>query len=138
MAQFVMEDLVREAGRESEFEIDSAATSTEELGNPPHRGTVRKLEAEGVPLHDHHARQVQRCEYDDWDLFVYMDALNERNLVRIFGGDEQDKCRKLLDFAPHGHSRCGADVADPWYTGNFDATYDDVVAGCKGLLEQLS
>lgn len=138
MAQFVMEDMVRKAGRDSDFVIDSAATSAEELGNPPHHGTVNKLKVEGVPMRKHHARQVQRSEYGDWDLFVYMDALNERDLTRIFAGDPEGKCKKLLSFAPQSYARRGADVADPWFTGNFDATYEDVVAGCTGLLRQFS
>lgn len=137
MAQFVMEDLVQKVGCADEFHVDSAATSTEELGNSPHSGTLRKLYEVGVPVHSHRARQVQRSEYDDWDLFVYMDAANARGLFRIFGGDPQGKCCKLLDFAPATYARRGSDVADPWYTGDFDATYEDVLAGCMGLLEKF-
>ena len=132
MAQFVFADLVERAGRAGEFVVDSAATSREELGNPPHRGTVRKLREVGVPVLSHRARQVARGEYDDWDLVIYMDAENERGLMRIFGGDPARKCRRLLSFA--GVDR---DVADPWYTGDFDATYRDVLAGCTALLEEL-
>lgn len=132
MAQFVFADLVERAGRADEFVIDSAATSREELGNPPHRGTVRKLREVGVPVLSHRARQVARSEYNDWDLIVYMDAENERGLMRIFGGDPERKCRRLLSFA--GIDR---DVADPWYTGDFDATYRDVLAGCAALLDEL-
>lgn len=133
MAQFVMEDLVRRAGLSDEFEIDSAATSTEEIGNPPHPGTVGKLAAMGVPAREHRARQVARAEYGAWDLIVYMDAENERGLRRIFDGDPDGRCERLLSFA----GRDGEDVADPWYTGDFDATYRDVLAGCEGLLRQL-
>lgn len=138
MAQFVMEDLVDKAGLARAFVIDSAATSTEELGNPPHWGTVRKLRQVGVPFRQHYAWQVQRAEYNNWDYFIYMDAANARNLKRIFGGDPEGKCQRLLDFAPASYARRGADVADPWYTGNFDATYNDVLAGCQGLLAHLT
>lgn len=134
MAQFVMEDLVRRAGRASEFEIDSAATSTEEIGSRPHRGTVAKLAEVGVPVGEHRARQVRRDEYGAWDLIVYMDAENERGLRRLLGGDPDGKCARLLSFA----GRDGEDVADPWYTGDFDATYRDVLAGCEGLLRHFS
>lgn len=134
MAQFVMEDLVRRAGRASEFEIDSAATSTEEIGSRPHPGTVTKLAEVGVPVGEHRARQVRRDEYGAWDLIVYMDAENERGLRRLLGGDPDGKCVRLLSFA----GRDGEDVADPWYTGDFDATYRDVLAGCEGLLKNLS
>lgn len=133
MAQFVMEELVRRADRASEFEIDSAATSTEEIGSRPHHGTVAKLTEVGIPVGEHRARQVTRSEYGAWDRIIYMDAENERGLNRILGGDPEAKCARLLDFA----GRPGQDVADPWYTGDFDATYRDVLAGCEGLLARL-
>lgn len=132
MAQFVMEELVRRAGREGEFLVDSAATSSEELGNPPHRGTVAKLRAEGVPVGRHRARRVTRDEYAGWDHVIYMDAENARGLSRILGGDPDGKVSRLLDWT----SRPG-DVADPWYTGDFDATYRDVLEGCEALLAAL-
>ena len=132
MAQFVMEELVRRAGREGEFRIDSAATSREEIGNPPHPGTVGKLRREGVPVGSHRARQLRREDYDAWDHIVYMDAENARGVARILGGDPEGKVSRLLDWA--GRSR---DVADPWYTGDFDATYRDVLAGCEALLAAL-
>ena len=132
MAQFVMEELVRRAGREGEFLVDSAATSSEELGNPPHRGTVAKLRAEGVPVGRHRARRVTRDEYAGWDHIIYMDAENARGLSRILGGDPDGKVSRLLDWT----SRPG-DVADPWYTGDFDATYHDVLEGCEALLAAL-
>ena len=132
MAQFVMEDLVRRAGREDEFVIDSAATSSEELGNPPHHGTVAKLRAKGVPVGRHRARRVRREEYDSWDHIVYMDAENAWGRSRILGGDPDGKVSRLLDWTGRGR-----DVADPWYTGDFDATYRDVLAGCKALLAAL-
>lgn len=132
MAQFVFADLVDRAGRAGEFVIDSAATSREEIGNPPHHGTIRKLRQIGVPVLEHHSRQVARDEYNGWDLIIYMDANNERNLIRLLDGDPERKCRKLMSYA--GSSR---DVADPWYTGDFNATYRDVLAGCQGLLASL-
>ena len=132
MAQFVMEELVRRAGREGEFLVDSAATSSEELGNPPHRGTVAKLRAEGVPVGRHRARRMTRDEYAGWDHIIYMDAENARGLSRILGGDPEGKVSRLLDWT----SRPG-DVADPWYTGDFDATYRDVLEGCEALLAAL-
>ncbi len=133
MAQFVFADLVNHAGRTGEFIIDSAATSREEIGNPPHHGTVHKLHQVGVPVLEHRARQITRADYKNWDLIIYMDANNERNLMRILGADPEHKCRKLMSYA--GSAR---DVADPWYTGDFDATYRDVLAGCEGLLASLS
>ena len=132
MAQFVMEHLVRAAGREGEFEIDSAATSREEIGCPPHRGTVAKLRRMGVPVGEHRARQVRADEYGDWDLIVCMDEENLWGLRRIIREDPEGKVRKLLSFAGSGR-----DIADPWYTGNFDDTYDDVLEGCEALLAQL-
>ena len=132
MAQFVMEELVRRAGREDEFLVDSAATSSEELGNPPHHGTVAKLRAEGVPVGRHRARRIRRDEYGSWDHIVYMDAENARGLARILGGDPDGKVSRLLDWTARPR-----DVADPWYTGDFDATYRDVLAGCEALLAAL-
>ena len=132
MAQFVMEELVRRAGREGEFEIDSAATSSEELGNPPHHGTVSKLREKGVPVGRHRARRVSRGEYGSWDHIVYMDAENAWGLSRILGSDPEGKVSRLLDWTDRPR-----DVADPWYTGDFESTYRDVLAGCEALLAKL-
>lgn len=137
MAQSVMRDLVDRAGVADDWVIDSAATSTEELGAGPHPGTRRKLAEEGVPLVPHRARQIRRDEYGDWDLIVYMDDENRRWLGRILGGDPDGKVVPLLSFAPE-HARGRDEVADPWYTGNFDDTWDDVLAGCEGLLERYA
>lgn len=137
MAQFVMEDLVRKARLGGKFAIDSAATSTEEIGELPHPGTLKKLREQGISTHAHHARQVRANEYGEWDLFVYMDRENLRGLESIFGSDPQKKFVRLLDFLSDDSPRHGKDVADPWYTGNFDATYRDIVAGCRGLLSKL-
>ena len=132
MAESVFTELVHRTGRAGEFVIDSAATSTEEIGNPPHHGTVAKLREVGIPVVAHRARQVRRAEHGDWDHIVYMDDENARGLYRIFGKDPGRKISRLLDWT----DRPG-DVADPWYTGNFDATYRDVLAGCTAMLEQL-
>ena len=132
MAEFVMKHLVREAGVEAEFYIDSAATSTEELGNGVHHGTRRKLAQMGVPCGDHRARQVTWRDYETFDLIIGMDRANIRNLNRMLKGDPERKISMMLDYT----DRPG-EVADPWYTGNFDATWDDVLEGCEGLLRHL-
>lgn len=133
MAEFVMKDLVKKAGLEDRFRIDSAATSTEEIGNGVHYGTRRKLAAEGVPCGEHRARQLTRRDYEDFDLLIGMDSANLRNMRRICGGDPEGKLSLMLDYT----GRPG-DVADPWYTGDFDATYRDVLEGCQGLLKTLT
>lgn len=138
MAESVFTELVHQAGRSDEFVIGSAATSTEEIGNSPHYGTVAKLRQVGVPLVPHRARQVRANEYANWDLIIGMDSANMRNLRRIFEREPEaqaDDCAKLIKLL----SLTGSyrDVADPWYTGNFDATYRDVLDGCTAMLEQL-
>lgn len=133
MAEYVMRHLVCQAGREMEFFIDSAATSREEIGNGVHYGTRRKLAQMGVPCGDHRARQMTKADYDEFDLLIGMDNANIRNMTRICGGDEEGKIHMMLDYT----DRPG-EVADPWYTGNFDATWDDVLEGCTKLLEQMS
>ena len=133
MAEFVLKDMVRRRGLEAQFYIDSAATSTEEIGNGVHYGTRQKLAQQGIPCEGHRAVQMTRADYDKYDYLIGMDDANVRNMMRIAGGDPQGKISKLLDFA--GISRS---IADPWYTGNFDETYRDVVAGCKGLLAHLT
>ena len=133
MAEFVMKDLVKKAGREAEFEIASAATSTEEIGNPVYPPARRELAAHGIGCAGHAARQLRRADYDHYDLLIGMDGANVRNMRRMCGSDPGGKIRLLLDFA----GRPGQEVADPWYTGDFTATWRDVEAGCRGLLEQL-
>ena len=130
MAESVMTDLVRRAGREGEFVIDSAGTHNPNSGMRPHPKTVRTLGRAGVPVVPHRARQVERDEYDDWDLVVGMDAMNVRDLRRTFDGDPARKVHLLLEYAP-GRTR---DVDDPWFTDDYAATYRDVLAGCQGLL----
>ncbi len=132
MTESVMTELVRRAGRADEFVIDSAATSREEIGNSPHHGTVAKLKEVGIPVVPHRARQVTRADYDTWDYLIYMDSENKAGLRRILGTERMDKASRLLDWTD-----CPRDVADPWYTGNFDVTYRDVLTGCTALLEQL-
>lgn len=133
MAEFVMKDLVKKAHLEDQFFIASAATSTEEIGNPVHRGTREKLNSVGISTAGKHAVQMKRSDYDRYDYLIGMDNWNIRNMIRILGGDPEKKVYKLLTFA--GSDR---DVADPWYTGDFEATYRDVMAGCRGLLKHLS
>ena len=133
MAEFVMKDLVRKAGRENDFYIESAATSTEEIGNEVYPPAKRKLAEHGIDCKGKTARQMTRRDYDRFDLLIGMDAANIRNMYRICGGDPEQKIHKLLDFT----GRIG-DVADPWYTGDFEATWRDVLEGCQCLLEQLA
>ena len=132
MAQFVFQDMVNKRGLSDQFHIDSKATSTEELGNPPHRGTVRKMNEMGIPMVPHRASQLSRRDYDDFDYFIGMDTWNIKNMNRILAGDPEGKVYKLLAFGSDGR-----DIADPWYTGNFDKTYEDVVEGCEGFLSFL-
>lgn len=133
MAEMVMKDLVRKAGLEKDFYIDSAATSTEELGNGMHRGTVTKLRQTGTPFTDHRARQITFDDYNKYDLIVGMDNENLYYMNRRWNNDPDNKVHLLLEFC--GKKR---EVADPWYTGNFDETYNDVMEGCTALLKLLS
>ena len=133
MAQSVLTHMVKQLGIDKQFYIESAATSTEEIGNGPHYGTVRKLREVGISLVPHRAVQMTRQDYFDYDYLIGMDTANIRNMNRIAGGDPEGKIYKLLSFAGSG-----ADVADPWYTGNFDKTYEDVTKGCKAFLEFLN
>ena len=132
MAECVMKNMVKERGISAEFYIDSAATSREEIGNPIYPPAVRKLKAEGIPLTGHRAIQMTKDDYDKYDLLLAADSANVRNMTRIAGGDPEGKIRRLLDYTSRPR-----DIADPWYTGNFDVTYDDIVEGCEALLEKL-
>lgn len=132
MAEFVFCDMVRKRGLEKQFHIHSAGTSREEIGNPPHHGTVRKLQQEGIPMHKHRAVQMTRQDYEDYDYLIGMEHWNIRNMTRIAGGDPQGKIHMLLDY-----SKNPRDIADPWYTGNFDETYQDVTQGCEAFLKYL-
>ena len=132
MAEYVMKHLVKETGREGEFFIDSAATSTEEIGNGVHHGTRRKLAQVGIPCGDHLARQVTWKDYESFDYIIGMDNANIRNLRRMLKNDPDGKISMMLDYT----SRPG-EVADPWYTGDFSQTWDDITEGCERILEEL-
>lgn len=132
MAEFLMKDLVRKAHRAADFQIESAATSREEIGNDIHRGTKAKLREVGVSFTRHAARQVTKADYDRFDYLIVMDDENIRGLFRIIESDPEGKVYKLLAFA--GKDR---DIADPWYTGNFDDTYDDIMEGLAGFCKHL-
>ncbi len=132
MAESVMTHLVKEKGLTDMFEINSAATSREEIGNTPHYGTVGKLREVGIPLVPHRAVQMTKEDYEYYDYLIGMDSANIRNMTRIAGSDKEGKIYKLLQFA--GSDK---DVADPWYTGDFDATYRDVMTGCRALLDDI-
>lgn len=134
MAEFVMKDLVEQAGLSSRFEIASAGVSDEEWGNPVHPGTVRMLTKHGITkgVSGKRARQITRSDYGAYDLHICMDRSNVRRAMSIYGGDPEGKIRLLLDYI--GESR---DVADPWYTGNFENTWTDVYGGCGALLDAL-
>lgn len=130
MAEFVFKYMVANAGLVDKFHIESAATSREEIGNDIHPGTREKLIENDIPFAKRGARQIIKSDYDDFDYIIGMDDANVRNIRRICGGDPEDKVYKLLDFAGKDRS-----IADPWYTGNFDETYDDVIEGCEGLMK---
>lgn len=132
MSESVFTHMINQQNLSDQFIIDSAATSTEEIGNPPHRGTVKKLREVGIPLVPHRARQITWKDYEKFDYIIGMDQWNIRNLNRMLKGDPDGKVYKLLSFA--GTDR---DIADPWYTGNFDVTYTDIVEGCEGFLAYL-
>ena len=132
MAEFVMKDLVRKAGREEQFIIASKAARRDELGNDTHYGTKAKLRQMGVPFEKRKATLLSKSDYDAYDYLIAMDRENVSDMLRLFGGDPDKKIHMLLEFA--GLKR---EVADPWYTGNFDETYEDVMMGCKGLLEHF-
>ena len=131
MAEFVMKDLVKKAGLEKEFLIESAATSTEEIGNPVYPPARRKLAEHGIDCSGKTARQLQRGDGERYDLLIGMDRANLRNMRRICGGD--GKTHLLMEYA----GKPDREVADPWYTGDFEATWQDVLAGCRGLLKSL-
>ena len=132
MAEFVMKDLVRKAGREEEFHIQSAATHRDEIGSDTHYGTKEILKLKGVPFTPRHAVQMVKADYEKYDLIIGMDSENMTYIKRIIGEDTENKVHLLLSFAGEKRS-----VAAPWYTGDFDKTYDDVVKGCTALLQGL-
>ena len=133
MAEFLLKDIVNKHGLADAFEIASAATSREEIGNPVHYGTRNKLAQLGISVAGKHAVQVTKRDYEHYDLLLVMDSNNIRNLRRVIGEDTQNKVHLLLDYT----ERKGENIADPWYTGDFDVTYNDIMEGLAGLLEQL-
>ena len=133
MAEFLLKDIVNKRGLADAFEIASAATSREEIGNPVHYGTLTKLAQFGISVAGKHAVQVTKRDYEYYDLLLVMDSNNIRNLRRVIGEDTQNKVHLLLDYT----ERKGESIADPWYTGDFDVTYNDIMEGLAGLLEQL-
>ena len=133
MAEYVMKDLVKKAGLEGQFLIASAATSTEEIGNPVYPPARRKLAEHNISCQGHAARQLQSRDYSKYDLLIGMDNANIRNMRRICGGDPEGKIHLLMDYA----DQPGKEVADPWYTGDFETTWQNVLSGCQGLLKAL-
>ncbi len=128
MAEFVFKKIVKDNGEENNFLIDSTATSREEIGNGIYPPAKRTLFAHGIPMSDHRARQITLGEYEEFDYIVIMDRLNRRNLLRIIGEDYDNKVSTLLSFAGRDD-----DISDPWYSGDFETTYDDVAEGCTAL-----
>ena len=132
MAQCMFQDMVNKKGLSDKFYIDSAATSREEIGNGPHYGTVQKLREVGIPVIPHRARQMTRSDYDNYDYLIGMDSYNVSNMARIAGGDPDNKIFQMLGFAGLNRS-----IADPWYTDNFDDTYNDLLIGLDGFCKYL-
>ena len=130
MAEYVMKDMVKKRGLDHAYKIASSATSREEIGNPVYPPARRKLMEHGIGCAGHRARQMTRADYEYYDRIVCMDRANVRNVGRIAGGDPDGKIGLLLDYTP----RRGQEVADPWYTDDFDAAWDDIAEGCAGLL----
>lgn len=132
MAEFIFKDMVKKSGESDSFYIESAATSYEEIGNPVHYGTAKILDGLGISYSEKRAVHLEKTDYEKYDYLVCMDSANVRNTLRIVGDDKDNKIHKLLEF-----TNSSEDVADPWYTGNFDKTYKDVLTGCKGFLEYI-
>lgn len=130
MAEFVCKHLVNNKGLANNFMINSAATSTEEIGNDMHIGTKKKLEEKGIDYQTHKAKQITKEDYQKYDYIIGMEEDNIKNIIKIVGQDKENKVYKLLDFTSHTK-----DIADPWYTGNFDRTYEDIILGCEAFLE---
>lgn len=130
MAEFVFKELVRKNGLEDYFFIESAATSSEEVGNGIHIGTRRKLTEKNIPYTSHVARKMTKEDYNEFDYLIGMEDSNILNMKRICGEDKDSKIYKLLDFTSNSRN-----IADPWYSGDFDKTYEDVLEGCESFLE---
>jgi protein-tyrosine phosphatase len=132
MAEFVFKDMVKKQGLENEFYIESAATSSEEIGNGMHYGTIAKLKEQNISFGNKTARKLTQKDYDKFDYILGMEKSNIYNINRIIGEDSKNKVHRLLDFSQNPR-----DIADPWYTGNFDITYDDILEGCKAFLKYI-
>ena len=132
MAEYIFKDMVKKQGLEGKFYIDSAATSTEEIGKPVHYGTRNKLEQMNIECGNHTARRITKQDYEIFDYIIAMEEQNMVNIKRIVGDDKEQKIYKLLDFSDNPR-----DIADPWYTGNFDKTYEDIKEGLEGFMEYL-
>ncbi len=133
MAEFIFKKMIAEKGLEKDFFVCSSATSTEEIGNPVYPPAKKELMKHSISCEGKRAVQLKKSDYDNYDYFICMDDSNVRNILRIFGGDKDNKVSKLLQWANSEKS-----VADPWYTGNFEATYDDIVTGCTAVIEKLT
>ena len=132
MAEFVLKDIVEKRGLKNQFIITSSATSTEEIGNPVHHGTRNKLKEYGISTAGKTAVQLRKKDYDSYDYILGMEERNVVNMLRILGHDNENKVKRLLDYSDHPR-----DIADPWYTGDFNKTYEDVVEGCEALLHVI-
>ncbi len=133
MAEFIFKKMISENGLEGEFFVASCATSREELDNPVYPPARRELAKHGIDTEGKYAVQLQKSDYDNYDLFVAMDSMNIRNMMKIIGSDPDRKVKKLMDYTSRG-----GDVADPWFTGEFDVTYRDIYDGCRALLKELT
>lgn len=132
MAEFIFKDMVKKQGREKEFYIDSAATSNEEVGNSVYPPAKKKLKENNISCDGKYSVQITKADYEKYDYIIAMEKRNIQNILRITGGDPEGKVYRLLDFTDKPK-----DIADPWYTGNFDITYDEIVEGCREFLEYL-
>ena len=132
MAESIFSHLVQTSGLDSQFFVSSAATSSEEIGNPPYPAAVRQLQRRGVPVVPHRAVRLRREDYDRYDLLLAMDSENLRGILRITGQDPEDKVRRLLDLSSRPR-----DIADPWYSGDFETAYRDILEGCTALLARF-
>lgn len=132
MAEFVFKDMVKKNGLENKFYIDSAATSYEEIGNGTHYGTIDKLEQKGIPYTNHKARRITKNDYKKFDYIIGMENKNIRDIIGIVGQDVDNKVYRLLEFSSNPR-----DIADPWYTGNFEITYNDIIEGCNCFLNKI-
>ena len=133
MAEFLFKDMVKKKNLENKFLIESAGTSSEEEGNPVHYGTKNKLSELGISTEGKYARKLKKSDYDKYDYILTMETRNVRDAIRIFEEDKKNKVRRLLDYSNNPR-----DIADPWYTGNFDVTYDDIMEGLEAFISYLN